>query len=204
MCRRGPKVPISIPTMIGPPASPSFTGVLMPGMGIGIAPNIKPRTMPMNTATRLGSFKLFMAFPNTFSTLWIKKIFHIPIVAIEHWSKLNVDHLFPSLLIIGKIAYSNADKIISVSFSLHGKLKKFWNIDSLIVYNMCDDKFFYRSGKRKKKMGEFIFVSVGRLVAHKRFDMLIQAFIQAHFPQNVKLYIVGLWYRKQQLFHLAH
>lgn len=128
---------------------------------------------------------------NTFSTLWIKKIFHIPIVAIEHWSKLNVEHLSPSLLIIGKIAYSNADKIISVSFSLHSKLKKFWNIDSLIVYNMCDDKFFYRSGKRKKKMGEFIFVSVGRLVAHKRFDMLIQAFIQAHFPQNVKLYIVG-------------
>ena len=31
MCSRGPNVPIRIPTMIGPPASPSRTGAEMPG-----------------------------------------------------------------------------------------------------------------------------------------------------------------------------
>ena len=55
--------------MMGPPANPNLIGALMPGKEIGMAPTIKPSTMPMNTATRLGSFKLLTALPNTRSTL---------------------------------------------------------------------------------------------------------------------------------------
>ena len=45
--------------MIGPPANPSRTGALMPGMEIGIAPKARPMTMPINTATKFGSFQAF-------------------------------------------------------------------------------------------------------------------------------------------------
>ena len=68
MCKRGPKLPIRIPITIGPPAIPSFTGVLIPGIENGIAPRAKPNTIPINTEIRLGSFKLLTAFPRTFST----------------------------------------------------------------------------------------------------------------------------------------
>ena len=71
MCKRGPKVPIRIPTIIGPPASPNFTGTLTPGTAKGIAPSANPKTIPTNTATKLGSFKLLTALPRTFSTFWI-------------------------------------------------------------------------------------------------------------------------------------
>ena len=126
---------------------------------------------------------------NTYSTLFIKRIYKVPIVAIEHWSKLNTKRLSFPLHSIGKIAYSNADQVISVSKTLHNQLKKFWGIDSRVIYNMCSDLFSFQD--RLIKSNVFTFVSVGRLVKHKRFDMLIQAFINAHFPQNVKLYIIG-------------
>ena len=57
--------------MIGPPAKPNFTGALTPGMEIGMAPRANPKMIPINTATRFGSFKLFTALPKTFSTFWI-------------------------------------------------------------------------------------------------------------------------------------
>ena len=68
MCIRGPNVPKRIPTIIGPPAKPSFTGVLIPGIEKGIAPNANPNTIPINITTKLGSFKLLTALPSTFST----------------------------------------------------------------------------------------------------------------------------------------
>ena len=70
-CRRGPYAPISIPIIIGPPARPNFTGELIPGMLIGIAPMIRPSTIPMNIDAMLGSFSVFTVFPSTFSTFCI-------------------------------------------------------------------------------------------------------------------------------------
>ena len=43
-----------MPIMIGPPAMPSFTGMLIPGMANGILPSNNPVTMPINTEVRFG------------------------------------------------------------------------------------------------------------------------------------------------------
>ena len=56
--------------MMGPPAKPNLTGVLIPGMAIGIEPRINPNTIPIKMAARLGSLNVLVAFPNTFSTFW--------------------------------------------------------------------------------------------------------------------------------------
>ena len=57
--------------MMGPPARPSFTGMLMPGMLTGMLPSTRPRISPMKTAARLGSLRLLTALPRIFSTLWM-------------------------------------------------------------------------------------------------------------------------------------
>lgn len=134
---------------------------------------------------------------NTFSALLIKRKFHVPIVAIEHWSKLNTKKLSFPLYLIGKIAYSNVDRLISVSYLLRNQLKKKWGIDSTVVYNMCSDFFHYQG--RESRPNAFVFVSIGRLVKHKRFDMLIRAFINAHFSTDVRLYIIGSGREKDNL-----
>ena len=53
--------------MIGPPAMPSFTGALMPGMVIGIMPSARPRSSPKNMAPRLGSLRPVTALPRNAS-----------------------------------------------------------------------------------------------------------------------------------------
>jgi len=60
-----------MPMTIGPPARPSFTGRLMPGMLTGMLPSTSPRISPTKTATRLGSSRFLTALPRIFSTFWI-------------------------------------------------------------------------------------------------------------------------------------
>ncbi len=62
---------MSIPTIIGPPAMPSFTGKLIPGKGRGKAPKISPRAIPANIAIRFGLSNRFSSSPNIFATLSI-------------------------------------------------------------------------------------------------------------------------------------
>ena len=54
--------------IIGPPANPNLTGVLTPGIAIGMEPNTNPNTIPIKIAARFGSRNVLVAFPNTFST----------------------------------------------------------------------------------------------------------------------------------------
>ena len=54
--------------MIGPPARPNLTGVLIPGMAMGMEPNTNPKTIPIKIAAKFGSLNVLVAFPNTFST----------------------------------------------------------------------------------------------------------------------------------------
>ena len=53
---------------MGPPANPNLTGVLMPGMAMGMEPRTSPKTMPMKMAAKFGSRSVLVALPNTFST----------------------------------------------------------------------------------------------------------------------------------------
>ncbi|WP_298114024.1 glycosyltransferase [uncultured Bacteroides sp.] len=127
---------------------------------------------------------------NTYSAVRIKNKYNIPLVAIEHWSKLNMRSLPYSIMKIGRTAYSKADRVIVVSKILQQRLRCFFSIDSIVIYNMCGSEFNNLHTKNTKE--QFIFISVGRLVKHKRFDLIIQAFHKAHFQEHVKLLIVGV------------
>lgn len=56
--------------MIGPPAIPNLTGVLIPGNVIGNAPNSIPSDIPMKTAKRFGLFNRLISSPKIFPTVF--------------------------------------------------------------------------------------------------------------------------------------
>lgn len=120
----------------------------------------------------------------------IKKKHGIPLVGIEHWSKLNADQLPYFVSLNGKKAYPHTDALISVSKTLSKRIYQHFGIESVVVNNMVDTStFVFNSLKSKEK--DFIFTSVGRLDKAKGFDVLIRAFKLAGFNEHVKLNIIG-------------
>ena len=119
----------------------------------------------------------------------IKEKYHLPFVITEHWSRMNAD-IISSNTMIKTFAYSQADKVICVSEALAAGLKRKCNIDSIVIHNMVNDKFF-RGQKKTRNDAIFKFIAIGRLRMIKRFDILVDAFALCHFPENVSLDIVG-------------
>ena len=68
MCKRGPRAPMIIPMIIGPPAIPKRTGVAIPGIKIGIVPKAKPKIMPRKILPKLGSLSVLTELPKKSST----------------------------------------------------------------------------------------------------------------------------------------
>lgn len=106
---------------------------------------------------------------------YLKKKYSIPLVGIEHWSELNKPTLPKSISYRGKIAYDNADKIISVSESLKKQIYKHFNRDSIVVHNMVGEEFFFQQALQNKNRDEIIFISTGSLITRKGYDVLIKA-----------------------------
>lgn len=119
----------------------------------------------------------------------LKDEFGIPTVITEHWSGLNSGHIKDDLLLESDV-YQHADKVIVVSDALKTALKNYFGIDSLVINNMVDNCFF-ETQRHIKKKDTFTFVTVGRLVAIKCYDMLIEAFSLMKQKVNVRLIIVG-------------
>ena len=116
----------------------------------------------------------------------IKKKFDIPLVGIEHWSKLNHDKLPQHMLDRGNIAYSMTDRIISVSESLRKQILYHFNKESLVIHNMVGDEFLMNkiSDKEKIDNSPIKFVSIGSLKWGKGFDILIDAFHESGLKEK--------------------
>ena len=71
ICILGPKAPINIPIIMGPPAIPNLIGADMPGIAIGSAPSNNPSTTPIHIDTKLGSRRVLTVLPIRLSTLSI-------------------------------------------------------------------------------------------------------------------------------------
>ena len=129
---------------------------------------------------------------NTYLATKLKDKYDIPIVAIEHWSKLNSDQLPFDALFMGNYAYRKVNALISVSESLRQRLLQHFNMSSVVVYNMVGSEFINRpiSPRKKDEDGIVNFVSVGSLFYGKGFDILIKAFAKLK-KSNYKLCIIG-------------
>lgn len=122
----------------------------------------------------------------------IKKQYNIPLVAIEHWSKITDMTLPYYIRLMGSIVYKNSDLVISVSKSLHKRIKKHFGRDSIIINNMVSSDFVYSTFKHDMNTQECHFVSIGSLIQRKGFDCLIKAFSQVvKIRKNVRLSIIG-------------
>lgn len=102
---------------------------------------------------------------------------HIPVVETEHWSAL-MDSKNPTYVDIYSRYYKKAQKIISVSSILQKAIKAKYNINSSIIYNIVADEFFRTTllkSRSETSKNKFKFISVGRLVALKHFELIIDA-----------------------------
>jgi glycosyltransferase involved in cell wall biosynthesis len=117
----------------------------------------------------------------------LKEKYHLPLVITEHFSKANEGNITRRIRHSAFI-YSLADRVISVSDALAESLKKNFGVDSVVVHNMVEDRFFNRHEVLEHK--GFRFVSVGRLLPIKRFDLLIRAFAGLKHS-NTTLDIIG-------------
>lgn len=119
----------------------------------------------------------------------VKTKYHLPFVITEHWTKMNGD-ITPKKTMHKTFAYQFADRVICVSDALALSLQEKCGVTSLVIYNMVSNLFF-KDRKVQRNDCDFRFVAVGAFRRNKGFDILVEAFALAHFPQTVKLYIVG-------------
>ena len=122
----------------------------------------------------------------------LKEKYGIPLVGIEHWSELTNNKLRPLLRFWGETAYVKADKILAVSDSLRSHIKKHFDKDSTVVYDMLGQEFVSSPIPKHSLNGNFTFVAVGSLIQIKGYDILIEAFQQSGLSQaGCKVVIVG-------------
>lgn len=128
---------------------------------------------------------------NTYLAISLKDKYNIPVVAIEHWSKLNADRLPFDAQLMGDYAYRRADALIAVSESLRQQLLRHFRVDSVVIHNMVG-KEFCQALLSIPHTDKILFVSTGSLIYRKGFDLLIEAFAKLNFPMDKwRLSIIG-------------
>lgn len=131
--------------------------------------------------------------PNSYIALNLKEKYHLPLVAIEHWSQLNKDVLSDSVTWLGRETYGKCDAIISVSKSLRQRLIQHFQMDSYVIHNMVGGEFWNLptlKNRSRRNKNSIRFVSVGSLLYGKGYDMLIEA-LSLSGLKDFELKIIG-------------
>jgi glycosyltransferase involved in cell wall biosynthesis len=81
-----------------------------------------------------------------------------------------------------KVAARRPDKIIAISSAVKKRIKKYYGLDSQIIFPPVENIFF----KSKQKKGKYYLI-VSRLVSYKKVDLAVKAFNKLGYP----LIIVG-------------
>ena len=142
---------------------------------------------------------------NIYYGVKLKKKYQIPLVGIEHWSVLNQEELSHGVLLQGKIAYENTNRLLAVSKSLQTQIMKHFGIDSMVVYDMLGPEFIIPQVLKREVRDGFIFVAVGSLIQRKGFDVLISAFAKSNLAsKRCRVIIVGDGPEKQRLVNQSN
>ena len=140
----------------------------------------------------------------SYNAIFLKNKYHLPLVAIEHWSEINKDTLIPEAKKIGNSTYHHVDQLICVSESLKQMVKKHFNQDSIVVHNMiakafCNSNFDSITNKKIQ------FVATGSLIYRKGFDLLPKAFSMLDLPnEQWELTIIGEGKEHENLTQQIH
>ena len=136
-----------------------------------------------------------------YSAARLKELIGAPLVITEHSGDLSKEHINPSLMKVYSYAYKKADVVIAVSTYLAGRLKRFFNIETIVVPNVVDTNHFRYSPK--KRSNKFTFVSIGCIAYGKGFDILLKAFQRAFSGNSeVQLVIYGKIDEKKKIENL--
>ena len=127
---------------------------------------------------------------NSYYAVTFLRHLNIPIVAIEHWSEINKQELLPSIQKKGEEVYPKVDQLLTVSRAAQSALKRHFNQDALVVYNMVNDTFSYLNSEHTSNKIKFI--ATGSLIHRKGYDLLIDAFAKLQLPATQwELNIIG-------------
>lgn len=128
---------------------------------------------------------------NSYYAVTFLRHLNIPIVAIEHWSEINKPKLLPSIQKKGEEVYPKVDQLLTVSKAAQSALKRHFNQDSIVVYNMVNsDIFKYLNCEHTSNKIKFI--ATGSLIHRKGYDLLIDAFAKLQLPASKwELNIIG-------------
>lgn len=119
---------------------------------------------------------------NTYLATFIRKKYHVPVVAVEHWSKMMYP-FSPHLRKIISYSYGNVDKLITVSRPLKDRIYTEFKKDSVVIPNMLGQEFLNYK-ERKLKGNKVNFISIGSLIQIKSYDILITAFSKLDLPRD--------------------
>ena len=92
-------------------------------------------------------------------------------------------------------ASKRPDKMYAISTAVQDRIKKYYGRESGLLYPPADTKRFQNDGSQKRQG----FVTFGRQVQHKRFDLAIAACNEAQAP----LMVVGNGPEHDRLVHMA-
>ena len=128
------------------------------------------------------------------SFVTLLKDLKIPLVCMEHWSRVKTADLEARQLRFLRQLVSYSGSYCCVSEDLCNSVRTLTGAvaeDVPVIPNMVDAVLFSRKDVTKKPSGSFTFVVIGRLDSAKRVDIVIKAFSQLHNSLDVELVLAG-------------
>lgn len=140
-----------------------------------------------------------------YAVLRYKEKWNVPIVITEHSSGINADVIASYTRKMAEYAYPKADCVIAVSPNFQSKIYKEFGVRPIYIPNMVDSNIFNLNEQIKRKTASmYHFISIGRLVPVKNFELLISGFCKAFdSADKVDLTIVGDGQEKEKLKKLV-